>query len=335
MQSRRDFAKTLLAAVPTSLALAAHIDSTVDGVRLGASTYSFRDFPHAEDKDHTQLDATIQALKDCNVGIIELFAPTIEPGKNAPMRPMTDSMRQHDQAAGGTPPDPKVMAERMRARANSPEVLKARADLRTWRMETPMTYFHNVRKKFDEAGVDIFAYTMNYRDDFTDEEIGKTFEQTKALGVKIIATSTQAAMAPRLLPFAEKHKIIVAFHGHSNLTDPNEFATPASFAKATAQSKYFKINLDIGHFTAANFEAVDYIRENHQNITHLHMKDRKKNNGPNTPFGEGETPIKQVLLLLKEKKYPIPALVEYEYRGTGTSVEEVKKCMDYMRQALA
>ncbi|HEY1947427.1 MAG TPA: sugar phosphate isomerase/epimerase [Bryobacteraceae bacterium] len=334
MQSRRDFAKTILAAVPTSMAFAARIDSTVDGVRLGASTYSFRDFPRAEDKDHTQLDATIQALKDCNVGIIELFAPTIEPGKNAPMRPVGDSLRQR-QPAGGPPPDPKVIAERMRARANSPEVLKARSDLRAWRLATPMTYFHDVRKKFDSAGVDVYCYTMNYRDDFTDEEIEKTFEQTKALGSKIIATSTQAPMAARLLPFAEKHKIIVAFHGHSNLTDPNEFATPASFAKVTAQSKYFKINLDIGHFTAANFDAVDFIRENHQNITHLHMKDRKKNNGPNTPFGEGDTPIKQVLLLLKEKKYPIPALVEYEYRGAGTSVEEVKKCMEYMKQALA
>jgi sugar phosphate isomerase/epimerase len=333
MQSRRDFAKTILAAVPTSMAFAARIDSTVDGVRLGASTYSFRDFPKGA--DHTQLDATIQALKDCNVGIIELFAPTIEqPGASAPAggrRPGGPG----GPSAGGPPPDPKVIAERMRARANSPEVLKARSDLRAWRLATPMTYFHDVRKKFDEAGVNVYCYTMNYRDDFTDEEIEKTFEQTKALGSKIIATSTQAPMAARLLPFAEKHKIIVAFHGHSNLTDPNEFATPASFAKVTAQSKYFKINLDIGHFTAANFDAVDFIRENHQNITHLHVKDRKKDNGANTPLGEGDTPIKQVLLLLKEKKYPIPALVEYEYRGTGTSVEEVKKCMEYMKQALA
>ncbi|HMF74411.1 MAG TPA: TIM barrel protein [Bryobacteraceae bacterium] len=310
MQSRRDFAKTILAAVPTSMALAARINSTVDGVRLGASTYSFRDFPRAA--DGTQLDATIQALKDCSVGVIELFAPTIEPGVNHP--------------AGG----PRPAGGRM----NSPEALKARADLRDWRLSTPMTYFHGVRKKFDDAGIDVYCYTMNYREDFTDEEIGKTFEQTKALGSKIIATSTQGTMAKRLLPFAEKHKIVVAFHGHANLTDPNEFATPESFAKATALSKYFKINLDLGHFTAANFDAVDFIRQNHQNITHLHIKDRKKDNGPNTPLGEGDTPIKQVLLLLKEKKYPIPALVEYEYRGTGTSIEEVKKCMDFMKQAL-
>ena len=112
-------------------------------------------------------------------------------------------------------------------------------------------------------------------------------------------------------------------------------ATPESFSKALALSKYFKINLDIGHFTAANFDAVQFIRENHAHITHLHMKDRKKNQGPNVPWGEGDTPIKAVLALLKEKKYPIRAFVEYEHRGTGTPVEEVKKCMAYMRQALA
>jgi sugar phosphate isomerase/epimerase len=117
--------------------------------------------------------------------------------------------------------------------------------------------------------------------------------------------------------------------------DPDEFATPESFARALAMSKYFKINLDIGHFTAANFDAVQFIGDHHDQITHLHVKDREKNDGANLPWGEGETPIKPVLTLLKEKKYPIRALVEYEYRGSGTPIEEVKKCMAYMRQALA
>jgi sugar phosphate isomerase/epimerase len=89
------------------------------------------------------------------------------------------------------------------------------------------------------------------------------------------------------------------------------------------------------HFTAAGFDAVEYLKKQHEHIVTLHIKDRKKDDGPNTPWGEGDTPIKQVLVLLREKKYPIPALVEYEYRGTGTSVEEVQKCMDYMKAALA
>ena len=116
--------------------------------------------------------------------------------------------------------------------------------------------------------------------------------------------------------------------------DPNEFSSPETFAKALQMSDWFRINLDIGHFTAGGFDPVSYIDENHAKITHLHMKDRKKNNGPNEPFGEGDTPIKQVLTLLKDKHYPLPALIEYEYNGTGTPVEEVKRCLDYERAAL-
>jgi sugar phosphate isomerase/epimerase len=208
-------------------------------------------------------------------------------------------------------------------------------DLEKWRQASQPEHFKAARKKLDAAGITTHAYTVNYRDSLTDDDLDRTFEQAKILGTNVIAASTQVTMAKRLAPFAEKHKIYVAFHGHSNTKDPNEFATPESFRMALATSKYFRINLDIGHFFAAGYDPVAFIQEHHDSITHLHIKDRKKNDGPNMPWGEGDTPIKQVLLLLKDKKYPLPALVEYEYRGTGTPVEEVGKCLDYMRQAVA
>lgn len=211
-----------------------------------------------------------------------------------------------------------------------------RADgLEKWRKATELEHFKSARKKLEAAGITTHALTVNYRDVLTDDDLDRTFEQAKALGTNVIAASTQVSMAKRIAPFAEKHRIYVAFHGHSNTKDPNEFATPESFDTALAASKYFRINLDIGHFSAAGYDPVDYIRKHHDKITHLHLKDRRKNDGPNMPWGEGDTPIKQVLLLLKEKKYPLPALVEYEYPGTGTPVEEVGKCLDYMRKAIA
>jgi sugar phosphate isomerase/epimerase len=292
---RRDFIK--LAALP----LLAKIDSVVSGVRLGTITYSFRDLPRTAGAPDA-VDVMIKALTECAIGEIELFAPHIEPA-----------------FPGG----------------RGPEAERSREQLRQWRLSTPARHFKDVRKRFDDAGISLFAYTVNFRNDFTDAELDKAFEQAKALGVNIIAASTQLSVAKRLVPFAEKHRINVAVHGHSNLQDADEFASPESFAKALAMSKYMKINLDIGHFTAANFDAVQYIRQNHHHITHLHVKDRKKDQGANVPWGEGDTPIKEVLALLKKEKYPIRALVEYEHRGTGTSIEEVKKCMAYMRQALA
>ncbi len=207
-------------------------------------------------------------------------------------------------------------------------------ELDRWRSAATLDHFASARKKLEAAGITTHAVTFNYRDALTDEDLDHTFQCAKAIGTNVIAASTQVSMAKRLVPFAEKHKIYVAFHGHSNTKDPNEFATPESFQMAVAQSKYFRINLDIGHFFAAGYDPVAYIEQHHDSITHLHVKDRKKNDGPNVPWGQGDTPIKPVLQLLKTKKYNIPALVEFEYPGEPP-VEAVQKCLDYMRQAVA
>jgi sugar phosphate isomerase/epimerase len=211
--------------------------------------------------------------------------------------------------------------------------VKAREDLRKWRLETPLDHFRAVKKKFDAAGITIHAFCHNMNTSFTDAEIDRGFEVAKALGAQVMTTSTTLEVARRIAPIADTHKMNIGMHGHSNVSDPNEFATPDSFAAAMKMSKYFKVNLDIGHFTAANYDPVAYLREHHADVTNLHLKDRKKNQGDNMPFGEGDTPIKEVLGLLKQNKWPIPANIEYEYKG-GDSVEEVRRCLDYCKKAL-
>jgi len=211
----------------------------------------------------------------------------------------------------------------------------SRDAIRAWRLETPLDHFRAVKKRFDAAGISIYGYNYSPNKTYTDPEIGRGFEMAKALGAEIMTASTTLDVAPRIKPFAEQHRMVVAMHGHSNLTDPNEFATPDSFAAAMKMSRFFKVNLDIGHFTAANFDAMAYIREHHADITNLHLKDRKKNQGPNTVWGEGDAPIREVLQLLKKERWPIRAYIEYEYTGTGSPVDEVKRCDAYARQALA
>ena len=294
---------------PDATYAGAAIDSTFNGVRLGVQTYSFRDLPRTAGATDS-VDVVIKAMLDAGVGECELFAPQLEP-----------QFAQGARGARGAPP--------------SPEAIKAREDLRRWRIESSLDHFRNVRKKFDAAGLTIFAYCYNMNASFTDAEIDRGFEMTKALGTSIMTTSTTMDVAKRMTPLAEKHQIAVGLHGHSNISDPNEFATPESFAAAMKMSKYFKVNLDVGHFAAANYDPVAYIREHHASITNLHLKDRKKNQGDNTPWGQGETPIREVLQLLKKERWPIPADIEYEYRGVGSSTEEVKKCLEYAKKALA
>ena len=211
----------------------------------------------------------------------------------------------------------------------------SREEIRKWRLETPLDHFRDVKKKFDAAGIVIYAWNYSPTESFTDEEIDRGFEMAKALGAEIITASTTIPVAKRIVPFAEKHRMVVAMHGHSDVSKPGEFASPDSFAEAMKMSKYFKVNLDIGHFTAANFDAVQYIRDHHDSITNLHLKDRKKNQGDNVPWGMGDTPIREVLQLLKKERWPIRAYIEYEHRGAGTPVEEVEKCFAFVKQALA
>jgi sugar phosphate isomerase/epimerase len=302
MLTRRQFGKLTLAGLAVPRFVQAQV---VGGVRLGVQTYSFRELQRTPGGDAT--DAIIGAMTECGLTECELFAPQLEPQLNTgPRRAPT-----------------------------SPEAIKAREDVRTWRLETPLDHFRGVGRKFKSAGITIYAYNYSPNASYTDAEIDRGFEMARALGAGIITASTTLDVARRIAPLAAKHEMPVAMHNHSNVTDPNEFATPESFAAALKLSKHFKVNLDIGHFTAANFDAVAYLKQHHGSITNLHLKDRRKNQGDNTPWGEGDTPIVEVLQLLRKERWPIRAYIEYEYRGTGTPVEEVKKCYALAKAALA
>jgi sugar phosphate isomerase/epimerase len=315
MYSRREFGKLALAGLPMTVALArgsAKIDSKVNGVRIGIQSYSFRTL---------SLDDAIKAMAQIGIGECELFSGHVEPRLGPP---------------GGGGPRPQAGAEmtpEMRE-AMREAMRKRQEETRKWRLSVSLDHFKDIRKKFDAAGIRLQAYNLSFNDNFTDEEIDRGFQMAEALGVKLITASSTLSSAKRVAPFAEKHKITVAMHGHSNLKDPNQFAKPESFSSALGMSKYFAVNLDVGHFFAAGFDPVAYIEANHDRITNLHLKDRKKDDGANTPWGEGDTPIKQVLQLLKQKKYDIPANIEYEYQGAD-AVVEVGKCFQYIKDSLA
>jgi sugar phosphate isomerase/epimerase len=239
------------------------------------------------------LDETLKALSDIGISYVELWQGHIEPKR-------------------GTP------AEEMKKWRTAPETLMELKD---------------VRRKFAQTGIRIYALNYSFRANHTDEEVLHGMEMAKTLGTKYITASSTVDQAKRLNDLAKRAGVYVAMHNHSNLKDPNEYATPESFEKAMAGNSNIKMNLDIGHFTAANFDAVDYLQKQQPNIVTLHIKDRKKNQGANVPFGEGETPIKEVLRVLKDRKWAIPAMIEYEYKGADT-VAEVKKCYEYCRAAL-
>jgi sugar phosphate isomerase/epimerase len=297
--TRRQFGQLALAGIPLAFGTRLGAAGTV---RIGVQSYSFRTMT---------LEEAIAAMKQIGLKECELFAGHVEP---RPPRPPAGAPTPGGGRPGGNP--------------------AYREEVRKWRLTTPLGHFTGVKKQFDDAGIKIQAYNLSFNESFTDEEIDRGFEMAKALGAGFITASATLKAAEKVAPFADKHKFRVAMHNHANIKDPNEFATPESFAAALKMSKYFVINLDIGHFTAANYDALAYIEQHHDKIVSLHLKDRKKDQGTNLPWGEGDTPIKPVLQLLKTKQYDIPANIEYEYKGEDT-VAEVKKCFEYAKAASA
>jgi sugar phosphate isomerase/epimerase len=242
------------------------------------------------------LDDAIKAMQDIGIGECELWMGHVEP-KVARGRPGQD-------------------------------------ELRKWRETAPLDSFREIAKKFKRAGIQLFAYNYSFRDNFTDLEIERGFQMARALGVKVITASSTVSAAKRVAPFADKYKIVVGMHGHSNVNDPNEFAKPESFEQAMSYSKYIGVNLDIGHFFAAGYNPVEYLEKYHARIPCIHLKDRKKDQGMNMPFGQGDTPIKECLQLIRRNKWNIPANIEYEYKGEDT-VAEVRKAFEFCKAALA
>src|SRR3954451_8063785 len=166
-------------------------------------------------------------------------------------------------------------------RSKSPD---ARDQLRKWRTTVSLDFFKDIRQKFDRAGISLSAYNYSFRDDFTDEEIERGFQMAQALGVNALTASSTVSVSKRVAPVAARNKMRVGMHGHDNLADPNESARPESFEKAMKESAWICANLDIGHFTAAGYDPIPFLEKYHDRIVTLHIKDRKKSQGPNMPF---------------------------------------------------
>jgi sugar phosphate isomerase/epimerase len=330
----------MLAGLPLSIAMP-KINSKFRGVQIGAITYSFRSIPATE---------IIPAMVKLGLNEAELMSNHCEalagapqaatvggPGRNPGGPGAQEAGRQGAAGSGGQQSGQRgvgrvqVTAEQQEAQGQQQEALHK------WRMATSPDTFQAVKKKFNDAGIDLQILCFNQRMTATDDEIEYAFQMAKALGVKAISSSSTVSFAKRVAPFADKHKIMWGGHGHSNVSDPEEFATPQSFDTIMSYSKYIGVNLDIGHFTAANFDAVAYIKEHHARITNLHLKDRRKNQGPNVPWGQGDTPIKEVLQLMAKEKYAFPANIEFEYQVPEGSdlMTEMSKCLNYCKNTLA
>ena len=206
---------------------------------------------------------------------------------------------------------------------------------RKWRLSVPMKKYTDLRKMYNDAGVDIhiakFAPSA-----WSDEEIDYAFNAAGILGAYGITDECSDAACQRLGKFAEKHKSLAIYHTHQ------QFAQPGfDIDKLLAYSPANRLNFDAGHyFGATGLHPNKIIEKYHKLIPMIHIKDKTgpKSNPPdaNRPFGQGETPIADILLLIKKEKWPIDVFVEMEYEvpAGSNAAKEVTKSIEYMKNIL-
>lgn len=311
--SRRDFTLSLGAAASalalggwTAFAAEAPVgrpNSKVAGVQIGLNVpYSFGDMRMSGD----------DILKNCvQLGLsgVELRTQPVEVFLGAPadlVVPPKDS-----------PLTAKAIAERL-------------AD---WRKSASLDRAKAFRQKYNEAGVLIEIVKVDGIFQMSDAELDYAFGLAKALGGRAISTeiSKKEEEMARVGSFADKHSLMVGYHGHAT-------TTPEHWEKAFALAKHNGANVDLGHFVAGNNASpVGFLKAHHDRVTHVHVKDRKFNNGPNTVFGEGDTPIAEVLRLIRDNHWNIQATIEFEYKVPAGSdrMTELARTIRFCREALA
>ena len=320
LYTRRDLGKLALVSVPFAGALkAAKIDSVIDGIQFGAITYSF---------NRLTPDAIIQAFKDVGLGEVELMSNHCEAAAGAPAAGGRGG-GGGGRGAGRAPLTPEQQAAQAEAQ-------KKVAD---WRASANAATWGAVKKKFNDAGINIGILCANMNINTTDDMIDYSFNMAKGIGAKAISTSTTVEMSKRLAAFGEKHQMRIGYHCHDAVTDPNQVATLASFETVFSYGKWNWANMDIGHYTAGGYDPVAFIRKYHDRITNLHVKDMKFKQPGNSymPFGQGDTPIKAVLQLVAKNKdkYPCDIEMERPIVENNDPVATMKKCFEYCKGLLA
>lgn len=319
--TRRSFvgaaaATALLASIPSGFSFAfgnkqQKPDSKAGGVQLGCTTYSYRNMPH-------KVDDVIQYLLLAGINSIELR-----------------SVAEEDLGIPQLPSRPEgVMSENEKAEFSRAVDLATEAQ-RKWRLSLPMERYENMRRKFNDAGITVHIAKFA-PSSWSDAEIDYAFTAAKILGSYGITDEMTEAACQRLGKFAEKHKSLAMYHTHGQVADPG-----FSFDRYLSYSPANRLNLDAGHYYGATgLHPNNVIEKYHDKIKSIHIKDKTgpKNPTPdvNKPFGMGETPIADILLLIKKERWPINVDVELEYQIPDGSdpAREMVKCIEYMRNIL-
>jgi sugar phosphate isomerase/epimerase len=262
-----------------------------------------------------------------------------------PKNPMSGIMRppQAPPAAqpapsqqGNQQPAPQQPPRRPQMTPEQQEMInKYNQDVKAWRAGFDVAKVAAAKKLMDDAGIKVHIVKFSPAK-WSDGEIDYAFKVAKAMGAKGVTDEISEDAVKKLAPFAEKHGMYAIFHNHMQFGQPG-----FSYDPFLAVSPAVMMNFDMGHFYGSTGIHPNTILEKyHDRIFSVHIKDKT---GPKTTpananqvWGQGETPLADLLLLMKERKWQIPCDIELEYeiKPWSNQVKETATCVKYARQIL-
>lgn len=343
-------------------------NSKFNGVQCGTITYSFRGLSGG-------VDATIQACVDAGVSTIELMgtgieaelgaptnpiqrgfggfgggmppggAPQAAPGRSAPQTTPgggapaggAPSTPQGAPGGGGFSRQPRVLTEEEQALQDQyqEELAAFRNDPAT------LVKFEELKKKFDDAGIEIHIFKFEGMS--TDEEWDYAFKAAKILGAIGITAEGSEQTAQIIGAAAERNDMLGILHQHGQYAT----MTVAEIEQLLSYSPALRLNFDFGHYfgfgykDSTGLDPIQFIDHFSDKIASMHCKDKTSSENETAPnqnqvWGQGETPVRQILQHVRDNYPHIYCDVELEYSVApwSNSVKEVGTCIRYMREAL-
>ena len=292
-------------------------DSNFGGVQIGAITYSFRSMPSSAEQ-------LLGYLVECGISSTELMGPPILEFMGAPRSdaPSPRAIQQMTDAAE------REAAQRARA-AHAEE-------LQRWYTSPPMEKLLELRRMYEDAGVKIHLAKFSPGTDPVASEFA--FRAAHALGARGCTNEISEEACRVQGPVAARYGLSAAMHNHGQPSDPDF----PGFDHFLAISPGVSLNFDFGHYYGYTGESpLPEIVRLSDRITSFHMKDKAAPpspgvSGDNLPWGQGTTPIADVLRLVRREGYPINCDIELEYAipEGSNAVAEVKKCVEFCREIL-
>jgi sugar phosphate isomerase/epimerase len=292
-----------MASLPIAASPATKIDSNIQGIQFGLQTYVFTTAGLPQ-KD--LLDLAVRSMVEARLGECDLYAPVIEPPE------FWDAIRD--------------------STASAAKRTEAREALDRWRASVSLDFYRAIRRKINDAGIEI--YGMSGFPGRTREELERTFEIAEILGATLVTLGNTLPAAKEVAPMVDKARLLVGLQGRPDMrpANPETISTPANFEDALALSKNYWMSFDIGDATGGGYDALPFVEAHHDRIALIYLKDRRKDR-TSVPWGEGDTPVADVLRLARDRKYRWRCFVDCDYK-TADRPGDVKRSFEYAKKAL-